>query len=69
MRSASSEAVYCGRLPLCSIAPPRCDEVDIERQLEYWSILKKNYDLLAKEEMFGQNATTLLVLKRKSEAK
>ena len=52
-----------------AIAPPRCDEVDIERQLEYWGILKKNYDLLAKEEMFGQNATTLLVLKRKSEAK
>ena len=52
-----------------AIAPPRCDEVDIERQLEYWSILKKNYDLLAKEEMFGQNATTLLVLKRKSEAR
>ena len=52
-----------------AIAPPRCDEVDVETQLEYWSILKKNYDLLAKEEMFGQNATTLLVLKRKAEAK
>ena len=52
-----------------AIAPPRCDEVDVETQLEYWSILKKNYDLLAKEPSFGQNATTLLILKRKPEAR
>ena len=48
-----------------AISPPRCDEVPVERQVEYWGLLKKNYDLIAREEHFGQNATTLLVLKRK----
>ena len=49
-----------------AIDPPRCDEVPIERQMEYWSLLKKNYDLEMKEDSFGQNATTLMILKRKS---
>ena len=52
-----------------AIDAPRCDEVPVDTQLEYWNILKKHYDLLVKEESFGQNATTLLVLKRKAEAK
>jgi hypothetical protein len=52
-----------------AIAPPRCDETDVETQLDYFKILKKNYELLAREEAFGQNATTLLVLKRKAAAK
>ena len=50
-----------------AIHPPRCDEVPVERQMEYFSLLKKNYDLVLREEAFGQNATTLLVLKRKPE--
>ncbi len=49
-----------------AIDPPRCDEVPVERQIEYWSLLKKDYDLVLKEDAFGQNATTLLVLKRKN---
>ena len=52
-----------------AIDAPRCDEVPVDTQLEYWNILKKHYDLLVKEESFGQNATTLLVLKRNAEAK
>jgi len=48
-----------------AIDPPRCGEVPVERQMEYWGLLKKNYELVMKEENFGQNATTLLVLKRK----
>jgi hypothetical protein len=52
-----------------AIDAPRGDEVPVDTQLEYWNILKKHYDLLVKEESFGQNATTLLVLKRKAEAK
>ena len=52
-----------------AIAAPRCDETDVETQLDYFKILKKNYELLAREEAFGQNATTLLVLKRKAAAK
>lgn len=50
-----------------AIDPPRCDETPSERQLEYWRILKGVYDLVAVEERFGQNATSLLVLKRKSD--
>jgi hypothetical protein len=35
--------------------------------MEYWQLLKEKYDLVDREEMFGQNATTLLVLKRREE--
>ena len=50
-----------------AIDPPRCDEVPVERQIEYWSLLKKDYDLVMKEDAFGQNATSLLILKRKAD--
>ena len=50
-----------------AIDPPRCDETPIERQIEYFSILKKSYDLVMKEDAFGQNATSLLILKRKAD--
>ena len=52
-----------------AIEAPRCNEVSVDRQLEYFKILKKNYELIEKEEFFGQNATTLVVLKRKAAAK
>ena len=39
----------------------------IERQIEDWSLLKKDYDLVMKEDAFGQNATSLLILKRKAD--
>ena len=48
-----------------AITAPRCDETPVARQMDYWSLLKRNYALAFKEESFGQNATTLLVLKRK----
>ena len=48
-----------------AITVPRCDETPVGRQMDYWGILKRNYTLAFKEESFGQNATTLLVLKRK----
>ena len=48
-----------------AVNPPVCDEIPIETQIDYWSILKKNYDLVGSEERFGQNATSLLILKRK----
>ena len=50
-----------------AINPPRCDEVPIDRQIEYWSLLKKDYDLVMREDAFGQNATALLILKRKAD--
>ena len=51
-----------------AIDPPKCDERPVERQIEYWEALKRNYELVDREEAFGQNATTLLVLRRKASA-
>ena len=50
-----------------AIRPPKCDERPVGEQMEYWSILKRRYKLVAREENFGQNQTTLLVLMRKHE--
>ncbi len=52
-----------------AIDPPKCDRMDTARQFAYWNLLKKNYELVAKEDNFGQNATPLLILKRKESAK
>ena len=48
-----------------AIEPPVCTERSVEQQMEYWTLLKQNYSLVDREEAFGQNATTLLILKRK----
>ena len=48
-----------------AVEPPVCKERSVETQMEYWTLLKQNYKLVDREEAFGQNATTLLVLKRK----
>lgn len=48
-----------------AIEPPSCRERDLDTQLEYWWLLEQNYDKAFKVESFGQNATTLVVLKRK----
>lgn len=48
-----------------AIEPPACTERPFETQLDYWRILKKSYDTAFEVKSFGQNATTLLVLKRK----
>ena len=48
-----------------AIEPPVCGERSVEKQMEYWTLLKRNYKLVDREELFGQNATTLLMLKRK----
>ena len=48
-----------------AIEPPVCKERSIEKQMEYWTLLKRNYKLVDREESFGQNVTTLLMLKRK----
>ena len=48
-----------------AIEPPVCKERSVEKQMEYWTLLKQNYKLVDREEAFGQNATTLLMLKRK----
>ena len=46
-----------------AIEPPSCRERDLAQQLEYWQILKTRYTLADRIERFGQNATTLLILK------
>ncbi|MBR2839464.1 MAG: hypothetical protein IKE55_11805 [Kiritimatiellae bacterium] len=48
-----------------AIEPPACTERPLDRQMEYWEILKRRYELVESIEAFGQNATTLLILKRK----
>ncbi len=50
-----------------AIEPPVCAERALDQQLDYWNLLKKRYELVLKEEAFGQQATTLLILKRKAE--
>ena len=48
-----------------AVEPPACNERSIEKQMEYWTLLKQDYKLVDREEVFGQNATTLLILNRK----
>ena len=48
-----------------AICPPKCDERPVVQQLDFWTCLKKNFELVGREEAFGQNATPLLILKRK----
>ncbi len=51
-----------------AIMPPRCDERPFDRQMAFWGALKENYRLVRRVEAFGQNATTLLILRRKDGA-
>lgn len=48
-----------------AIEPPACKERSVTTQLKYWAILSEFYEPAFREEFFGQNATPLLVLKRK----
>lgn len=48
-----------------AIEPPECNERPIEQQMDFWGILRENYSLVMKEDLFGQNATPLLILQRK----
>ena len=48
-----------------AVNPPVCDERPVAQQLEYWDLLKRRYRLVRREAAFGQNATPLLILKRK----
>ena len=48
-----------------AIEPPACTERPVGTQLAYWKLLKDAYEPVFREEAFGQNATPLMVLKRK----
>ena len=47
-----------------AIDPPKCDERPVSLQLDYFNLLKLNYSAVDRIPDFGQNATTLLLLKR-----
>ena len=49
-----------------AVEPPSCIERPVSKQVEYWGLLKKNYELVRREESFGQNSTPLLILKKKT---
>ena len=46
-----------------AINPPKCDERPLEEQLEFARLLNSRYEMVMKEEDFGQHATTLVLLK------
>jgi hypothetical protein len=48
-----------------AIDAPTCRETDMDRQLEFWGLLKRRYNHVFTEYDFGQHATPLMVLKRK----
>ena len=52
-----------------AVNPPRCDERPMRQQLEYWDLLRRRYEFVLREDDFGQNATPLLILKRKQQDK
>ncbi|MBQ4199560.1 MAG: hypothetical protein II649_06730 [Kiritimatiellae bacterium] len=67
------ESAPCG-IAACSgyafaIAAPSCKENATDEQVRFFKTLKQNYDLVAQEHDFGQNATTLLLLRRKDSAR
>ena len=48
-----------------AIMPPSCAERPFGQQVEFWNLLKRRYQLVLREDLFGQNATPLLILMRK----
>lgn len=46
-----------------AVDPPACDERPIAEQLEFWNILKSRYVYDSRIDRFGQNSTTLLLLR------
>ena len=52
-----------------AIEAPSCRETPFEEQKRYFEVLKKGYELADTEPRFGQNATTLLLLKRREAGK
>ena len=48
-----------------AVSAPSCRETPFDEQKNYFSLLKKNYEWVDTAAKFGQNATTLLVLRRK----
>jgi len=50
-----------------AVNPPVCDERPFADQMAYWRILRSRYERVAVEPEFGQNATTLVILRRRAE--
>ena len=52
-----------------AVMAPSCRETPFDEQKNFFSSLKKNYELADTAAKFGQNATTLILLKRREGAK
>ena len=50
-----------------ALSAPSCHETPFDEQKRLFGLLKKNYELADTAAKFGQNATTLIVLKRRKE--
>ena len=68
LESAPCSAAACSGYAF-AISAPTCVEVPESSQTAMFRILKKNYDLAHCEPDFGQNATAMLILKRREAAK
>ena len=69
LMSGLLESAPCS-LAACSgyafaVSAPSCRETPFDEQKNFFSLLKKNYEWVDTAAKFGQNATTLLVLRRK----
>ena len=71
-RELLSELLESAPCPLaaCSgyafaVTAPSCSETPFDEQKRFFGLLKKNYELADTAAKFGQNATTLLMLKRR----
>ena len=66
-------AALCGGISQCSLFSGYCFATDmpsgrersITDQLRYWKLLKARYEMVDREDAFGQNATPLIILMRK----
>ena len=64
LESAPSPLAACSGYAF-AVSAPSCSETPFDEQKRFFSLLKKNYELADTVAKFGQNATSLLVLKRR----
>ncbi len=65
LKSAPCTVAACSGYAF-AISAPTCAETSFDEQMDYFKMLKENYELKISEPNFGQNATRLLLLTRKN---
>lgn len=68
LASAPCTAAACSGYAF-SIAAPACTEIPIDEQRRLFELLRQRYELADTKANFGQNATTLYLMRRRKEAK